>query len=97
MIQVNLCRLHYIVWQDSRPHPLRHLRFKSFGAEALVSSDKQPDKFPITDISNGLEALGNLIYLICEDADHPPRVRRYANMCEERLRVMTGLVDSMRG
>jgi hypothetical protein len=62
----------------------------------FVYSDKEPEKILITDISNGLEALGNLIYLICEDADHPPRVRQYVNMCEERLRVMTGLVNSMR-
>ena len=61
-----------------------------------MSFDKEPDKFLITNISNGLEALGNLIYLICEEADHPTRVRRYANMCEERLRVMTGLVNSRR-
>ena len=46
-------------------------------------------------ITNGLEALNNLIYLICEDADHPPRVRQYANMCEERLRAMAGLMKSM--
>jgi hypothetical protein len=61
-----------------------------------VSSDKEPNKIHIAGISNGLEALVNLIYLICEDADHPPRIRQYANMCEERLRAMTGLVNSMR-
>jgi hypothetical protein len=43
-----------------------------------------------------LEALSNLIYLICEDADHPPKVRQYANLCEERLRVMASLVGSVR-
>jgi hypothetical protein len=46
-------------------------------------------------ISNGLEALGNLIYLICEDADHPPLVRQYTSMCEERLRAMASLVQSV--
>jgi hypothetical protein len=66
------------------------------GAEALVGSNKENDISRIGSMSNGLEALNNLIYLICEDADHPPRIRQYANMCEERLRAMTGLVNSMR-
>jgi len=57
-----------------------------------VSSDKKPEL--IHNISNGIEALGNLIYLICEDADHPFRVRHYANMCEERLRYMASLMNS---
>jgi hypothetical protein len=57
-----------------------------------VSSNKKPEL--IHNISNGLEALGNLIYLICEDADHAPRVRQYANMCEERLRSLASLVNS---
>jgi len=48
----------------------------------------------ISDISNGIEALGNLIYLICEDADQPSRVRQYAGMCEERLRVLASLMNS---
>jgi hypothetical protein len=60
-----------------------------------VSSENYPDKIAINNISNVIEALGNLIYLICEEADHPPRVRQYANMCEERLRVMISLVNSM--
>jgi hypothetical protein len=47
-------------------------------------------------ISNDLEALNNLIYLICEDAEHPSRVRQYANMCEERLQVMNSVVNSTR-
>jgi hypothetical protein len=50
----------------------------------------------IGNMSNGLEALNNLIYLICEDADHPSRVRQYANMCQERVQVMTSVVKSMR-
>ncbi len=57
-----------------------------------MSSDKKPEL--IHNISNGIEALGNLIYLISEDADHPPRVRQYANMCEERLRLLASLVNS---
>jgi hypothetical protein len=50
----------------------------------------------IVSISNGLEAFNNLIYLICEDAEHPSRVRQYANMCEERLQVMNSVMNSMR-
>ena len=60
-----------------------------------MSSQKEPNNVLINNISNGLEALSNLIYLICEDADHPPRVRQYANLCEERLRVMASLVSSI--
>ena len=66
----------------------------SLAREALVSLQKKLDDVLISDISNGLEALGNLIYLICEDADHPSRVRQYANMCEERLRAMADLMNS---
>jgi hypothetical protein len=59
-----------------------------------VFSDKKPNDYLISDISNGIEALGNLIYLICEDADHPSRVRHYASMCEERLRVLTSVMKA---
>ena len=55
-------------------------------------SDEKPNDHLIGNISNGIEALGNLIYLICEDADHPSRVRQYASMCEERLRVLTSVM-----
>lgn len=61
-----------------------------------MSSEKENNKIVFSSISNGLEALNNLIYLICEDADHPPRVRQYANLCEERLQIMTSVVNSMR-
>ena len=57
-----------------------------------MSSEKKLDDLLISDISNGMEALGNLVYLICEDADQPSRVRQYARMCEERLRILTSLV-----
>lgn len=59
-----------------------------------MSSEMKLNDIVISDISNGIEALGNLIYLICEDADHPSRVRQYAGMCEERLRVLAGLMSS---
>ena len=35
------------------------------------------------------EALSNLTYLICEEADRPERVRLYASMSEECLRALT--------
>jgi len=59
-----------------------------------VSSENKVNDFFISNISNGIEALGNLIYLICEDADHPTRVRQYASMCEERLRLLGSLMNS---
>jgi hypothetical protein len=59
-----------------------------------VSSEQKLDDILISDISNGMEALGNLVYLICEDADQPSRVRQYASMCEERLRVLAALMSS---
>ena len=54
-----------------------------------MTSVNKPDAISI---SNGIEALGNLIYLICEDAEHPSRVRYYASMCEERIRILTRLM-----
>jgi len=59
-----------------------------------VSSENKVNDLFISNISNGIEALGNLIYLICEDADHPTRVRQYASMCEERLRLLGSLMNS---
>jgi hypothetical protein len=41
---------------------------------------------------NITEALCNLVYLICEEADHPEKVRRYASMSEERLNAMAELL-----
>jgi hypothetical protein len=60
-----------------------------------VSSDRESNSVHINNIANGIEAVGNLIYLICEDADHPSLVRQYANMCEERLRVIATLLKEM--
>jgi hypothetical protein len=59
-----------------------------------VPYEQKLNDIVISDISNGIEALGNLIYLICEDADHPSRVRQYAGLCEERLRVLADLMNS---
>jgi hypothetical protein len=61
-----------------------------------VASIKENEVSLIGSMSNGLEALNNLIYLICEDADDSPTVRQYANMCEERLHILTSVVNSMR-
>jgi hypothetical protein len=41
-----------------------------------------------------VEALCNLTYLICEEADHPGKVRHFASMSEERLSSMTRLLNS---
>jgi hypothetical protein len=48
----------------------------------------------IDQASDIVEALVNLIYLICEEADRPERVRLYAGMSEERLRGMIELLRS---
>jgi hypothetical protein len=42
--------------------------------------------------ANIVEALANLTYLICEEADHPGKVRQYANISDERLRAMNRLL-----
>jgi hypothetical protein len=39
-----------------------------------------------------LEALINLTYLMCEEAQHPEKVRQYATMCDERLEAMKHLL-----
>jgi hypothetical protein len=59
-----------------------------------VCSDDKPSDDLIGNISNGIESLGNLIYLIYQDADHPSRVRPYASMCAERLRVSTKVMSA---
>jgi hypothetical protein len=42
--------------------------------------------------ANIMEALSNLTYLICEEADRPGKVRQYADMSDERLRAMNRLL-----
>jgi hypothetical protein len=44
--------------------------------------------------SDILEALCNLTYLICEEANHPNRVRRYAGLCEDRLEAMRQILQT---
>jgi hypothetical protein len=61
--------------------------------EFLHEVNGEAKKIFISRASNVVEALCNLTYLICEDADHPEKVRRYAGICEEQLRVMTRLLD----
>lgn len=78
------------------PPPLAASQDVFLGGEALVSSEKENNDVLIGNISNGLEAMNNLVYLICEDAASPPRVRHYANMCEEQLRAMAHAVNSIR-
>jgi hypothetical protein len=43
--------------------------------------------------ANILEALWNLTYLVCEEAENPERVRYYAHLSEERLQAMTTLLQ----
>ena len=58
------------------------------------SPDSESEKVFITSASNILEALCNLTYLICEDADRPEKVRQYVSLCEERLQALTALIDN---
>jgi hypothetical protein len=52
------------------------------------------DRIFVHRAANIVEALCNLTYLICEDADYPDKVRRYAGISEERLRALTELLHS---
>jgi hypothetical protein len=61
-----------------------------------VTSSPDSDKAFITRASNIVEALWNLTYLICEDADRPEKVRQYASLCEERLQALTALLQTQR-
>jgi hypothetical protein len=42
--------------------------------------------------SNHTEALCNLIYLICEESEHPAKVRHYASLSEQSLQALTQLI-----
>jgi hypothetical protein len=54
--------------------------------------ERAEDRVFVCKATNIVEALYNLTYLICEEADHPERVRQYAGMSEERLRAMAELL-----
>jgi hypothetical protein len=54
------------------------------------------EKIFINRASNIVEVLCNLTYLICEDAEHPKKVRQYAGICEERLQAMIHLLAARR-
>jgi hypothetical protein len=57
-----------------------------------LSQDDQIRRVYISRMSDVLEALSNLTYLICEDAEHPDKVKNYVSMCEERLEAMRHLL-----
>jgi len=61
--------------------------------EFLHEVNGEAEKIFISRTSNIVEALCNLTYLICEDADHPEKVRQYAGICEDQLQVITRLLD----
>jgi hypothetical protein len=61
--------------------------------EFLHEVNGEAEKIFISRASNIVEALCNLTYLICVDADHPEKVRQYAGICEEQLQVITRLLD----
>jgi hypothetical protein len=59
-----------------------------------VAPDTDPARIFVTSAANIVEALYNLTYLICEDADQPEKVRQYASLCEERLQALTALLHT---
>ncbi len=65
----------------------QHYKFTS-------ASDSESERSFITRASNIVEALCNLIYLICVDADRPEKVRQYASLSEERLQALTDLLQT---
>jgi hypothetical protein len=54
----------------------------------------QSDERFLEEAANIVEALCNLTYLICEEAEHPGKVRHFASMSEERLASMTRLLNN---
>ena len=54
----------------------------------------QSDECFLEEAANIVEALCNLTYLICEEAEHPGKVLHFASMSEERLGSMTRLLNS---
>jgi hypothetical protein len=42
--------------------------------------------------SNLVETLCNLNYLICEESERPDKVRDYATLSDERLRILSVLL-----
>jgi hypothetical protein len=61
-----------------------------------TSKEDRDDLRFFKEASNTLEALCNLNYLICEEADHPDKVRQFARFAEERLGNMAALLESQR-
>lgn len=51
----------------------------------------------LREASDIVEALYNLNYLICEDANNPAKIRQYANLSEERLSAMIQLFHRFYG
>jgi hypothetical protein len=51
-----------------------------------MSQNGEARTINIYSASNILEALANLTYLICEDAEYPEKVRHYASIMERTFR-----------
>jgi signal transduction histidine kinase len=49
------------------------------------------------EIKNPLEALGHLIFLAAQDADHPEKVRRYMSLAEEQMATLTHIASETLG
>ena len=69
--------------------PYENFKNRWVGAVVIQSNERF-----LEEAANIVEALCNLTYLICEEADHPGKVRHLASMSEERLVSMTRLLNS---
>ena len=62
----------------------------------MSSSNDETHVVYVSKTEDILEALTNLVYLICEDASQPQKVMHYASMCQERLEAMRLLLEAHR-
>jgi hypothetical protein len=60
--------------------------------DSEAGGPQRPDKQFIRRAANHAEDLCNLIYLICEEAEHPAKVRYYASLSDQRLQALTQLI-----
>lgn len=71
-------------------------------AEALRRSEERATAGRLAlelmhEIKNPLEALGHLMYLACEEADHAGAVRRYMHLAEEQMSTLSQIVNQTLG
>lgn len=62
---------------------------------ALASGASWPSEDQRVDARDIIEALGNLLYLIHQDAEKPALVRSYTAQAEERISVLRTLLPEL--